>query len=113
LDEDLKYYKDKDRATIGTPDGHRSATSTGSGTAPTGAQPKPKGKRVKMKSFKAMQHEAREKNRGPLASLASRSPPIKAATPERAAPKQVHEHSSYGPCDPIDRVLPSRRTSRG
>ena len=33
-------YKDKDKATTGTPDGHRSATSTGSGTAPTGAEPK-------------------------------------------------------------------------
>ena len=107
-DEDLMDYKDKGKATTGTPDGHRSATSTGSGTAPTGAEPKPKGKRIKMKSFKAMQQESREKNRGPLASLASRSPPIRAATPERAAPKQVHEHSSYDPCDPTDRVLPCK-----
>ena len=30
-----------------------------------------------------------------------KSPPIKAATPERAAPKQVHEHSSYGSYDAV------------
>ena len=39
MDEDLKDYKDKDKVTTGTPDGHRSSTSTGSGKArPDGAQ---------------------------------------------------------------------------
>jgi len=49
LDEDLKDRKDKDKdkAATGTPRGHRSTTSTGCGTAPAAAEPKPKGKRIK------------------------------------------------------------------
>jgi len=64
FDEDLKDYEDKGKVTTGTPDGHRSATatSTGSGTAPTGAEPKPKN----------LQHEASKSGVG-LAGLKLRA----------------------------------------
>ena len=55
LNEDLKDRKDKDKAATGSPNGHRNATSTGYGTIPAGAEPNPKGKRIKAKSFKAKQ----------------------------------------------------------
>ena len=43
LNEDPKDREDKDKAVTGTTNGHRSATSTGCGTAPAGAEPQTEG----------------------------------------------------------------------